>query len=113
MAEKTKITTLAQLTGAGALMGGEPTKALVEWENDAGDKIAFNILIKPLSFGAALDFGANPDKKTIAQAISQLILLDDGDGGHEQMSYEQALMLHPQLGWRLFEAISGAAIKKK
>ena len=110
-----QITSLAALkaAGAAALLGGQPKSADVKWTNDAGEEFTFTVLIQPMSFGTALDFDPSTDRKAAAQAISSLVLLDDGEGGHEQLSYDEALALHPRLGWALFSAISAGYATKK
>lgn len=108
-----KPTTLADLKAAGAALGGPPRSAEVKWTNDAGEEFTFTVLIKPMSFGAALDFDPRTDSKAAAQIISSLVLLDDGEGGHTQMSYEDALALHPRLGFSLFQAVSASYTEKK
>ncbi len=107
------LSSLAALKAAGAVLGDAPRATVIEWANDAGEKFSFSILIKPMSFGASLDFSGKKDRKSIAEAISALVLLDDGNGGHATLSYDDALALHPRLGWSIFEAISPSFTKKK
>lgn len=108
-----QLSTLAALKGAGAVLASAPKQTEVTWKNDAGEEFTFTVLIKPMSFGAALEFGKGADHKETAQAISSLVLFDDGEGGHASLSYEDALNLHPALGWSLFAAISKGFTKKK
>lgn len=108
-----QLSSLAELKAAGAVLGDGPKPVTVKWANDTGEEFSFNILVKPMSFGASLDLSGEEDRKSIAEAISALVLLDDGNGGHVSLSYDDAIALHPHLGWSIFEAISPSFTKKK
>ena len=107
------LSSLAALKAAGAVLGDAPKPVTVKWANDVGEEFSFNILVRPMSFGASLDFSGKKDRKSIAEAISALVLLDDGNGGHVSLSYDDAIALHPRLGWSIFEVISPNFTKKK
>lgn len=98
---------LAALKAAGAILGDEPRKVPITWENDDGVKHTFDIWVRPMSFGTAIELRDSAGANKIAQALGSLVMLE-GDGGKlEPLGYDAAVGLHPGLGWELLKAVNG------
>lgn len=102
---------LDELISKGAFVPAAPIPTEVTWTRlDAdGKEISdtFTVHIKRRSYGVMERvFKAdpeNPDRSINAQFISESVLF--GDGGVEQMSYEQAFQLDPSLATVLMKAV--------
>lgn len=107
----TKAKGLAALKAAGALLGEEPRKVEISWKNDAGEQHEFDMWIRPMSFGAALELREDSSPNKIASALASLVLLEDEEGNRVPLGYDTARGLHPGLGWEILKAINGTAAK--
>lgn len=100
---------LDELISRGAIVPSTPVPTEVTWprsEEDGGD-VTFIVHIKRRSYGVMERVfktdPENPDRSINAQFISESVLF--GDGGSEQMSYEQAFQLEPSLATVLMKAV--------
>ena len=104
---------LDALKKAGALLGGEPVKRRVEWTNRDGDQFSFDVWVKPMSFGMALDLNEKSDRKQIASTLAALVVFEDENGKRVPLEYEDALNLDPSFGLAILEVVAGTTAKKK
>lgn len=98
---------LAALKAAGAILGDEPRKVQVVWKNDDGVEHSFDIWVRPMAFGTALELRESGGSNKIAQALGSLVLLEGDDGALAPLGYDAAVGLHPGLGWELLKAVNG------
>lgn len=101
------MSTLSQLSKAGAIRSSAPVKQTIEWVNDDGDTFEFDVWIKPMSFGDAIDIQSASPNEAIVLTLAACVLLDDGQGNTVPMDAETARSLHPSLGWKLAMAVNG------
>lgn len=104
---------LDALKKAGALLGDDPVKRQVQWTNGAGEDYTFDVWIKPMSFGMALDLNEKADRQQIAAALSALVMFEDDKGKRVPLEYEDALNLDPSFGLAILQVVSGTTVKKK
>lgn len=104
---------LKALKKAGALLGDDPVKRQVNWTNPAGEDYTFDVWVKPMSFGMALDLNEKSDRQQIASALSALVLFEDDDGARVPLEYEDALNLDPSFGLAILQVVSSTTAKKK
>lgn len=104
---------LNALKKAGALLGDDPVKKQVEWTNPNGEQFKFDVWVKPMSFGMALDLNEKSDRQQVASALSALVLFEDDDGNRVPLEYEDALNLDPSFGLAILEVVSSTTAKKK
>lgn len=101
-----KLKGLAALKAAGAVRDGTPKKVEVTWKNDEGEEFTFDVLVKPMAFGTALELQADDSPNKMAAVLSSLVLLEDDDGKPVPLDYDTALNLHPALGWQIVKAVN-------
>lgn len=101
-----KLKGLAALKAAGAVRDGTPKKVEVTWKNDEGQDHTFDVWVKPMAFGTALDLQADDSPNKMAKVLSSLVLLEDDDGKTVPLDYDTALNLHPALGWQIVKAVN-------
>lgn len=101
-----KLKGLAALKAAGAIRGGDPRKVEVTWKNDDGVEHTFDVWIKPMAFGTALELQKDDSPNKMAAALASLVLLEDEGGNRVQLDYDTAMALHPGLGWEIVKAVN-------
>lgn len=103
-----KLKGLAALKAAGAIRGGDPKKVEITWKNDEGEEHAFDVWIKPMAFGTALDLQKDDSPNKMAAALATLVMLEDESGKRVPLDYDTAMNLHPGLGWEIVKAVNGS-----
>lgn len=101
-----KLKGLAALKAAGAVRDGTPKKVEVTWKNDDGDEHTFDVWVKPMAFGTALELQADDSPNKLAAVLSSLVQLEGEDGKPMPLDYDTALNLHPGLGWQIVKAVN-------
>lgn len=101
-----KLKGLAALKAAGAVRDGTPKKVEVTWKNDDGDEHTFDVWVKPMAFGTALELQADDSPNKLAVVLSSLVQLEGEDGKPMPLDYDTALNLHPGLGWQIVKAVN-------
>lgn len=101
---------LQQLRDSGGIVPSEPVKKAVKWRNDK-----FNVFVVRQSFGSVESLVQDLDGRSRSAAlIASFIRL--GDDGSEQLSYEDAYQLHPDLAHEFVRVVNevyeGEAEKK-
>lgn len=107
---------LKELKAAGAFVEAAPVKKPIKWPHldENGDPVTdeFTVLVKRQSFavieklyapGEGEDEAAVAKRSRNAKLISECVLL--GEKGDEQIPYEDALNLEPNLAFALLNAV--------
>lgn len=102
----TKLKGLAALKAAGAVRDGTPKKVEVTWKNDDGEEFTFDVLVKPMAFGTALELQADDSPNKLAAVLSSLVEFEGEDGKPVPLDYDTAMNLHPGLGWQIVKAVN-------
>ena len=91
---------LQKLRESGGIVPSEPVKKTVKWRNDK-----FNVFVVRQSFGSveALVQGMEGRSRSAA-LVSSFIRL--GDDASEELSYDDAYQLHPELANEFVRAIN-------
>ena len=101
--------TLAQLRQAGGIVPREPVKKTVTWKhvNEAGDEVedTFDVFIVRQSLGSFRDLQKDDDREKVAAALSKCLMLGNGKGKLELISYEDAYQLDLSLSAVILEAV--------
>lgn len=91
---------LQQLRESGGIVPSEPIKKTVKWRNDT-----FNVFVVRQSFGSVEQLVQGFDESSRSAAlIASFIRL--GDDASEQMTYEDAYQLHPELAGEFVRVIN-------
>lgn len=101
-----KLKGLAALKAAGAVRDTTPKKVEVSWTNDAGEEHTFDVWVRPMAFGTALEMQADATPSKLATALSSLVQIEGEGGKLVPLDYETALSLHPGLGWQIVQAVN-------
>lgn len=101
-----KLKGIAALKAAGAIRGGDPKKVEITWTNDEGEENTFDVWIKPMAFGTALELQQDDSPNKMAAALASLVMLEDEGGKRVPLDYETALCLHPGIGWEIVKAVN-------
>lgn len=106
---------IKELQQAGAFVSAEMTKKSITFE--IGDEeYNADVYIKPLGIGEhealyANSQGSDDNVSRTAQLIAAVARF--GEGGQEQMSYEDAYQLHPSLASAIMEAYTEVTTPEK
>lgn len=91
---------LQKLRESGGIVPSEPIKKAVKWRNDT-----FNVFVVRQSFGSVEQLVQGLDGRSRSAAlIASFIRL--GDDAAEQMSYEDAYQLHPELAGEFVRVVN-------
>lgn len=101
-----KLKGLAALKAAGAVRDGTLRSVEITWKNDEGEEYTFDVLIKPMAFGMALELQADDNPNKMAAALSSLVMFVGEDGKPVSLDYDTAMNLHPGLGWEIVKAVN-------
>lgn len=111
--------TIAQLRQAGGIVPREPVKKTVTWKhvNSDGEEVedTFDVFIVRQSLGSFRELLTEDDRERGALALSKCLMLGNGKGKLELISYEDAYQLDIELSAVIMAAVkevNGGAKKK-